>query len=160
MCNCLCKYLWFLCANCLCNIVEKEKILIKYKPLLLYLFVKYHYVRPTFFYFFIYGSADPNFWRNEIKIKEAKCSFIFLLSADLMNSLPCKIKLPRSVRQLFFDRFTFQMKSSEHVSQLKIESVFICQNTGLNSAIRTWQLTLQNYRVVNQSKRTCLYVLT
>jgi len=46
-----------------------------------------------------------------------------------MNSLPCKIKLPRSVRELFFDKFTFQMKSSEHVSQLKIESVFICQNT-------------------------------
>jgi len=44
-------------------------------------------VRPTFFYFLIYGSADPNFWRNEIKIKEATFSFIFILSADLMNSL-------------------------------------------------------------------------
>ena len=43
---------------------------------------------PTFFYFLIYGSADPNFWRNEIKIKEATFSFIFLLSADLINSLP------------------------------------------------------------------------
>jgi len=32
--------------------------------------------------------------------------------------------------------------------------------TGLNSAVRTWQLTLQNYSVVNQSKRTCWFVLT
>jgi len=32
--------------------------------------------------------------------------------------------------------------------------------TGLNSAIQRWQLTLKNYSVVNQSKRTCLFVMT
>jgi len=31
-----------------------------------------------FLYFFIYGSADPNVWRNEIKIKEENVLLFFL----------------------------------------------------------------------------------
>jgi len=57
--------------------------------------------RPTFFYFLIFGSADPNFWRNEIKIKETTVSFIFLLSADLMNSLLWK-KFSRNLSDNYF----------------------------------------------------------
>ena len=32
--------------------------------------------------------------------------------------------------------------------------------TGLNSAVRTCQLTIKYYSVINQSKRTCLFVMT
>ena len=94
-----------------------------------------------------------------------------------MNSLPCKIKLPAIYQRTIFDRFTrylpnkteafpkqtslFQMKSNEHVFQLKIERVFICHNSDwFKFCCSNFQLNLQNYNVVNQSKRSCLFVLT
>lgn len=56
-------------------------------------------IRPTFFYFRFYGSADPNLSQNEIKIKVPNSCFIFIPPADSSSMAIQKIK--KNVHKLF-----------------------------------------------------------
>ena len=50
------------------------------------------FLRPTFFYYLFYGTADPIFVKKRIKIKVHDCCFIFIYSSDSWKNPTAKNK--------------------------------------------------------------------